>query len=72
MTVFIFKTDLKTPEIVNQIRPVMNAIPAVNSWFVDTADVDNVMRIETNGQLTEIDMVGLIKTCGFFCEPLLD
>ncbi|ELR72022.1 hypothetical protein C900_02017 [Fulvivirga imtechensis AK7] len=52
--------------------PVFNHHPLIDGWSVDTADIDNVLRIETNGELKETDIINLIKKYGYYIEALPD
>ncbi len=68
----IFRTDIKTKKKVKIIKPIFDNHALIKSWFVDTEDVDNVLRIETHDGIYESDIIYLLKTCGFYCETLED
>lgn len=70
MDILIFRTDIKTPEKVDVVKPLFNNHPHIEHWSIDTDDIDNVLRIESNGSLYENDIINLIKTYGFYCEIL--
>lgn len=72
MNLLLFRTDIKTKKRVKTIKPLLNNHPVIASWSVDTADIDNVLRIETKALLEEKDVIRLVKTCGFHCEVLPD
>ena len=66
----IFKTDIKSKKKVKSIKRLLDNHPVISDWSVDTNDVDNVLRIETKGNVYEKDIIGLVRTCGFYCQAL--
>lgn len=68
--VLVFRTDIKTKEKVQEVAVRLNNHPVIADWYVDTEDIDNVLRIETSGTLLESDIVNLMKMSGFYCEIL--
>ena len=68
----IFRTDIKTRKKVKMIKPLFDHHRLISSWSVDTEDIDNVLRIEARNGIGENDIIYLLKTCGFYCEPLED
>ncbi len=72
MSLFIFRTDIKTKKKVKVVKPIFNNNPDIKNWSVDTEDIDNVLRIESNGNLRENDIITLMSSCGFHCETLTD
>lgn len=72
MELLLFKTDIKTKKKIKIIAPIFNNHTSIFNWSVDTEDIDNVLRIETNKNLQENDVITLVKTKGFNCEILAD
>lgn len=72
MKLFIFKTDLKNKKKVKVVKPIFNQHPWIIDWSVDTEDEDKVLRIEASENLSENDIIYLIKIHGFYCEVLPD
>lgn len=72
MNIYVFRTDLKTSAKVQQVESLLNNHPSVCDWSVDTEDIDNVLRIESKGVLTEADVIRFVTTYGFHCEILED
>ncbi len=70
MNLFIFRTDLQTNEKKKTLGKVFNRHPAISDWSVDMEDIDNVMRIQTSEQLTEYDIIKIVKKEGISCEIL--
>lgn len=71
LEVMIFKTNLLGRKEVRQIAPLLEAIPELVEWSVDTEDVDKVLRIETHQYCLD-KIITLITNAGFYCEELTD
>lgn len=72
MEILVFRTDIKTKKKVKQIKPILELHHSISDWFIDTNDIDNVLRVETNSGLQEMDVIRLIQSTGFRCEALPD
>lgn len=72
MNLLIFRTDIKSKNKVKTIKPILNNHPTISEWSVDLEDIDNVLRIEAQDDLSEKDIIHMIKKCGFYCEMLPD
>ncbi len=72
MNLLIFRTDIKTKKKVKALTPLFNNHPVITDWSIDLEDIDNVLRIEVQGDLNEKDIIHLVKTYGFYCEALAD
>jgi len=72
MDLFIFRTNVETAIQIEVVEVLFNQYPMIVDWFVDTEDIDNVMRVEVSEMLTEIQIIDLIKSIGFDCELLPD
>ncbi|TRX60089.1 hypothetical protein FNH22_08545 [Fulvivirga sp. M361] len=72
MDVLIFKTNISSKKSVLELEPVLEEHPYVIIWSVDTEDIDNVLRVETSGNISEYDIIDLVRTNGFYCEVLGD
>lgn len=72
MPIIVLKTDLKSDRTVDFIRPILNLHPAIINWNVDTADIDNVLRIEAQRELTELDIITLLKNYEITTQSFID
>lgn len=70
--VFVFRTDIDTKHKVEALKTFLSDHPVIASWSVDMADADNVLRIVRCGELTEGEVIEILKLQGFFCEALPD
>ncbi|UOB17581.1 hypothetical protein [Abyssalbus ytuae] len=70
MKLLIFRTDIKTKKKVKHISPLFRRFSNIHKWYIDLEDVDNVLKIEASGNLTENDVVKFVNSMGFYCEPL--
>lgn len=72
MKLVILRTDIQTDEKVVAVAALFNNNPEIRDWSVDTEDIDNVLRIEANNRLLENDVIELLRTNGYYGEPLPD
>ncbi len=54
------------------VAPVLDSHPFITRWTIDTEDIDKVLKVETKGNLSENNMINLLKSSGFDCEVLPD
>lgn len=72
MNVLIFKTDINTRQKANDLKRIFDHHPDVGVWSVDMEDVDKVLRIEATDDLSENEVIQLIRPHGISCEVLPD
>jgi hypothetical protein len=72
MHLIIVRTNIKTSKKARQLKAIFKPHPLINRWTVDTEDIDNVLRIEGYEPLSENEVLGLLRTGGFYGEPLPD
>lgn len=68
--ILIFKTNIEQGERVNGIKEDLNQNPNVQSWYLDQEDKDNVLKVQTDGSIREQEVITIVKSNGFLCEPL--
>ncbi|MBV7267969.1 hypothetical protein [Winogradskyella luteola] len=66
----IFKTNIKTKLELNSIKVLLNSNSSILNWSIDLEDIDKVLRVESQKNLSEKDVINLIKSGGFHCEEL--
>lgn len=66
----ILKTDIKSKKKLKVLQPILNHHNDILKWSIDIEDIDNVLRIEHHNNLSEADIIQLVKICGFYSEPL--
>ncbi len=49
ITCFVFRTNLQTPEDVEDISMTLNSMQGIIDWSVDLEDWENVLRVEGAG-----------------------
>ncbi len=69
--IYVLKTNINSEALIKSIETEFNSIVLIKCWSVDIEDIDNVLRIESN-DLKEHDIIQMVKSKGFECEPLLD
>jgi len=70
MELLLFRTDIKSKKKVKSLKPVFNNHSDIIKWSVDLEDIDNVLRIESTKNLSEQDVIGLVKLNGFYIQIL--
>ena len=70
MQVLVFRSDIESKEKISCLEPLFNEHSDVLNWSIDVEDIDNVLRIESTLNLTEADVIKMIKMNGFHIEPL--
>lgn len=72
MNVLVFKTNIQNRRMADCLEPVFSCVPVISEWSVDTEDCDKILRIETNGILSEEAIIDLVTNIGIACEALED
>ncbi|WP_303317467.1 hypothetical protein Q4Q34_00675 [Flavivirga abyssicola] len=70
MHLLIFETDIESKEKVESLHPLLNKHSGILKWSIDFEDIDNVLRIEATANISETDIINMIKTRGFYIETL--
>lgn len=69
--ILVFKTNICEESDLQKVAPFLTHEPGILKWNVDRADVDHVLRIETD-KLSTLHVCQLVQRAGFWCEELLD
>lgn len=69
--VLVFKTNISTLNDVQQVAHHLDGIPEIRRWTIDTEDIDNVLRVETNCP-PSVCIKGILHNAGYHCEELID
>lgn len=67
--IYVFKTSVETKYQVEQLKPGINKIPAVNHWNFDLEDCDNILRIDSEENIV-FTITRLLRSHQFNCEEL--
>ncbi len=67
----IFRTDLKTDGCLEQLTLTLNAHSSISRWHIDTKDIDNVLKVESDS-LSEDSIIALVQEKNIHCEVLPD
>ncbi len=70
MEILIFRTDIKSKKKVKAVKSVFNDHAHIHKWNIDLEDIDNVLRIEAQPELTEEKVIRLVRPHGFYIEAL--
>jgi len=69
--IYVFKTSVKTPKAVNQLKYQLNKSLNISHWNFDLEDCDKILRIESESNIKE-EVVNLLQKNNFICEELPD
>ncbi|GAA3621884.1 hypothetical protein [Flavivirga jejuensis] len=72
MNLLLFQTNIKSKKKVKSIKPILNKHSDILKWSVDLEDIDHVLRIEATTNITETDVIDMVKTHGFHIKILAD
>jgi len=72
MKLFILKTDIKTKNQLNRLKPVLKENQDIKRWSIDLEDVDKVLKVETKVDSQEKEIIELLRIKGINCEELPD
>ncbi|WP_062061218.1 hypothetical protein [Aquimarina longa] len=72
MELLLFRTDIKSKKKVKSLKSVFNNHSEIINWSVDLEDIDNVLRIEATTNLSEKDVMDLVRIKGFYIQIMLD
>lgn len=70
MTVFVFRTSLKTKNDIKKVTRLLDHQKAIDFWNVDLEDCDNILRLEVKDVIDVQDIIENIKILGYDCEEL--
>ena len=70
--VLVFRTDIRHPGELPQVRELFAAWSAVRRWTVDTDDADCVLRLECSAPLDPDLVIERLRGAGFACAELPD
>lgn len=72
MSLFIFKTNIKSRRKARMFGAIFRNHPLIYTWSIDFEDRDKVLRIESSEEIQRYDVVQLVTNHGFICEDLAD
>ena len=65
-----FKTNLNCGGCVSKVKADLDSADGICEWNVDTANSDKILTIQSNGNISEDEIIGIIKKKGFKIEYL--
>ncbi len=69
MEILVFTTSIEKQDQVNDVKPLLTSVPAINNWNFDLEDCDNILRIEAN-DISPRYIESLLQTAGYDCREL--
>ncbi|MFI2744204.1 hypothetical protein ACG2LH_15830 [Zhouia sp. PK063] len=71
MHILIFKTNISTLKQLRKIKPLLNSLPNIIRWNIDQEDIDNILRIETEKNISN-QIESKLQEEGYYCKELPD
>lgn len=68
-SILLFRTDIQ--QLSDELQSLLNAHHSVQRWSVDTEDVDRVLKIVGEEDISSDQIVGSVQALGHFCEELI-
>lgn len=72
MNLLLFETGIRSRKKLRSLKPLLNKHSDILKWSIDLEDIDKVLRIEATTNLTEADIIDMIKNRGFYIQTLAD
>ncbi len=69
-TVSVFRTNIEAKDIIT-ISSIFNKISSIQKWNTDLEDFDNILRIESFEDITDM-IINILSHQGFQIEELED
>lgn len=65
-----FKTNIKCSGCVAAVTPILNQVPEISKWEVDTNAPEKVLTIESKGELPTQQVIESLKKAGYSAEKI--
>ena len=69
MEIFVFKTSVKKSKNINEVGPLLAAVPEIINWNFDLEDCDHILRTESV-DISPGFIEKLLQTAGYDCTEL--
>lgn len=67
--IFVFKTSVKTKTQIKKLKPHIDNISARLKWNFNLADIDKILRIDSEENIV-VKVSDLLNVHGYSCEEL--
>ena len=67
--VYIFKTSVTSSESVKDLKPLLDKIFEIHKWNFDLEDCDNILRIDSNKNISD-KIIKILESHNFNCLEL--
>ena len=69
--ILVFKTSVKTKKKVTSLTPILNSLPQILNWNFDLDDCDDILRIDSETEISEL-VIKILHDNGIDCVELDD
>jgi len=70
MKTYQFKTNINCNNCVSTVTPYINEEFRIENWKVDTSHPDKILTLETEEDLTQEEIINIVKNAGFEISTL--
>ena len=67
--ILVFKTNIKKKLDQQRIKKILDAIPMILRWNIDTKDADCVLRVVSH-RVSPSDIMKVVRDTGYQCQEL--
>ncbi len=68
-TTLRFKTNIKCGGCIATVSPFLNGAPGISHWEVDTAGMDKILTVQSDG-ISEEEVIRIVQKAGYKIEVL--
>lgn len=70
MEILKFKTNIKCSGCIAAVTPILNQVPEISKWEVDTTAPEKVLTIESTGELPAQQVIESLRKAGYSAEKI--
>ena len=70
MFLYIYKTNIQHPQKADELQALFQQFTPIKKVSFDLEDIDRIVKIESQSNLSEHDLIAAAKQVGICCEFL--
>jgi hypothetical protein len=72
MSILVFKTNIVDAKHVKTVLPHMRQIDGIEKWNIDLHDVDKVLRVVADDDISPTYVELVVQRAGYYCTEMMD
>ena len=72
MNILIYRTSIRNQFEVAKLSKLFQNASGIRKWTIDLDDIDKVLRMETDDNVKEEEILDLLNSNNLYCEVLSD